>query len=92
MTLIQKQHVLVNEVQLEVILHLQCELIESSPNDEVIAQRRSSIICRPVILDDYIIYLIDSDFNIGLPEDSITFSQSTSKDNLHFDWMEWEMS
>lgn len=87
MTPIQEQCIPINEVQSEVIPYLQSEQIESSPNDEVMALRRSSRIRKSPILDDYIVYLIESNFDVGLPKNPITFSQAMSGDKSTF-WLD----
>lgn len=75
-TPIQQQHIPVNKVQYEAILHLESKPIDSSPNEKVVALRRPLTICRPVILDYYIVYFTGSNFDIRLPEDLNTFSQA----------------
>lgn len=65
-------------MQSEIISHLQSKLIELSPNDEVMAPRRSLRVHRYAISYDYIVYLTKSDFDVKLPKDPIIFSQVTS--------------
>lgn len=84
---IQERHVYVNEIQLEIISCLQFESIESSSNDEVMTIRRSLIICKLAIPDNYIVYLIASDFDIKVLKYSITFSQVMNGNKHTFYWM-----
>ena len=54
------------------------------PNQDMVeleALRRSQISKRSAILDDYIIYFQESDFDIGVKEDPISFSQAIKSDD-----------
>jgi len=36
---------------------------------------------RPVISNDYVVYLLESDFDIGIKRDPVTFSQAMKSDD-----------
>jgi len=48
------------------------------PNEEEVELRRSSRIIRPAISSDYIVYLQESDFDVGPKDDPNSFSQAMS--------------
>jgi hypothetical protein len=48
------------------------------PNEEEVGLRRSSRIIRPAIFSDYIVYLKESDFDVGPKDDPNSFSQAMS--------------
>ena len=44
--------------------------------------RRSQRKMRPAISDDYVVYLQEPDFDIGINKDPISFSQAIESDNF----------
>ena len=65
----------------------------SQPDDVDITLRRSSRVKKPAISLDYIVYLQESDMDIGAENDPITFSQAISgnKSVLWYDAMKDEL-
>ena len=55
--------------------------------DETVELRRSSRVKRPAISDDYFVYLLESDFDVGHNDDPISFSHAISGNNSTF-WYE----
>jgi hypothetical protein len=72
---------------------VQIEPTQTLPNAEEVELRRSSRISRPAIPSDYVVYLQESDFDIGPKDDPKTFSQAMSGDHstLWFNAMKEEM-
>ena len=54
------------------------------PNEGEVGLRRSSRISRPAILSDYVVYLQESNFDVGPKDDPKSFSQAISGDNSTF--------
>ena len=56
--------------------------------------RRSTRVRKPAIPSDYVVYLEESDYNIGAENDPETFSQAMSckESNLWYDAMNDEMN
>ena len=54
------------------------EPTQTLPNTEQVELRRSSRIIRPAISSDYIVYLQESDFDVGPKDDPKLFSQAMS--------------
>jgi hypothetical protein len=54
------------------------ELTQPPQSEEEVGLRRSSRIIRPAISSDYIVYLQESDFDVGPKDDPNSFSQAMS--------------
>jgi hypothetical protein len=72
---------------------VQNEPIQPSPNAEEVGLRRSSRIIKLAIPSDYVVYIKESDFDIGPKDNPKLFSQVMSGDNstLCFNAMKEEM-
>jgi hypothetical protein len=63
---------------------VQNEPTQPPPNEGEVGLRRSSRISRPAIPSDYVVYLQESDFDVGPKDDPKSFSQAMSGDNSTF--------
>jgi hypothetical protein len=63
---------------------VQNEPTQPPPNEGEVGLRRSSRISRPAIPSDYVVYLQESDFDVGPKDDLKSFSQVMSRDNSTF--------